>query len=207
MARHGGHRTGRFVLPIAAPLNRDAAKSCSKAVTCHVVVTGDVSGVSAGGGRDLGGTMEVPTLTIARHEGRPPADDIFAYPGCPQPASPRSPCAGPGPAEEARPPAPAGRAAGRRDRGCDRGGAVVRRDGQWAADAGPEALAVLEESTFRRRPGPGICSPRSRGSRRPGSGTADRYGCSSGARWRRCCAWRSWPWSEASRSLPRWSWR
>ena len=29
--------------------------------------------------------MEVLTLTIACHEGRPPADDIFAYPGCPQP--------------------------------------------------------------------------------------------------------------------------
>jgi len=29
--------------------------------------------------------MEVLTLTIACHEGRPPADAIFAYPGWPQP--------------------------------------------------------------------------------------------------------------------------
>jgi hypothetical protein len=63
----------------------------------------------------------------------------------------------PGKAEEERPPSSAGRAAGRRDRGGDRGVAVVRRDRQWAADAGPEALAVLgaargpaDESTFRR---------------------------------------------------------
>jgi hypothetical protein len=31
--------------------------------------------------------MEVPTLTIACHEGRQPADAIFAYSsGCPQPS-------------------------------------------------------------------------------------------------------------------------
>jgi hypothetical protein len=54
-------------------------------VTWGVVTTADVSGVSADGGRGPGGTMEVLTLTIACHEGRPPADDIFAYPGCPQP--------------------------------------------------------------------------------------------------------------------------
>jgi hypothetical protein len=41
--------------------------------------------------------MEVPTLTIFCHEGRPPADDIFAYPGCPQPVPARSPCPGPDP--------------------------------------------------------------------------------------------------------------
>jgi hypothetical protein len=29
--------------------------------------------------------MEVLTLTIFCREGRPPADDIFAYSGCPQP--------------------------------------------------------------------------------------------------------------------------
>ena len=29
--------------------------------------------------------MEVLTLAIFCHEGRPPADDIFAYSGCPQP--------------------------------------------------------------------------------------------------------------------------
>jgi len=95
-------------------------------VTCDVVTTGEASGVSAGGGQGPGGTMEVPTLTIACHEGRPPADDIFAYSGCPQPASPRSPCPGPGPEEEARAAARAGRTARRRDRGGDRGVEVVR---------------------------------------------------------------------------------
>jgi hypothetical protein len=29
--------------------------------------------------------MEVLTLAVFRHEGRPPADAIFAYSGCPQP--------------------------------------------------------------------------------------------------------------------------
>src|SRR6185437_7311464 len=72
--------------------------------------------------------MEVPTLAIFCHEGHPPADDIFVHDGCPQPVPARSPCPGPGPAEEARSPAPAGRAARRRDRRGDRGVAVVRRD-------------------------------------------------------------------------------
>src|SRR5438045_56092 len=72
--------------------------------------------------------MEVPTLTIFCREGRPPADDIFAYWGCPQPVPARSPCPGPGPAEETRAAARAGQAAHRRDRGGDRGVAVVRRD-------------------------------------------------------------------------------
>ena len=70
-------------------------------MTCGVVTAVDAPGVSAGGGQGPGGTMEVPTLTIFRREGRPPADDIFVYSGCPQPVSP---CPGPGPAEEARPP-------------------------------------------------------------------------------------------------------
>jgi hypothetical protein len=48
-------------------------------------MAGDVPGVSAGGGQGPGGTMEVPTLTIFCRKGRPPADDIFAYSGCPQP--------------------------------------------------------------------------------------------------------------------------
>ena len=42
--------------------------------------------------------MEVPTLTIACHEGHPPADDIFVHPGCAQPVPARSPCPDPGPA-------------------------------------------------------------------------------------------------------------
>ena len=101
--------------------------------------------------------MEVPTLAIVCHEGRPPADDIFAYSGCPEPVPARPPRPGPGPAEETRAPPCAGRAARHRDRGGDRGVAVVRRDRQWASDAGPEVLAALgaargpaEESTFRR---------------------------------------------------------
>src|SRR5512142_2249093 len=72
--------------------------------------------------------MEVLTLTIACHEGHPPADDIFAYPGCPLPVPARSPCPGPRPAQETRPPAPAGGAARRRDRGSHRRLEVVRRD-------------------------------------------------------------------------------
>jgi hypothetical protein len=53
-------------------------------VTCDVVAAGDVPGVSAGVGQGPGGTMKVRTLTIACHEGYPPADAIFAYSGCPQ---------------------------------------------------------------------------------------------------------------------------
>jgi hypothetical protein len=45
----------------------------------------DVPGVAAGGGRCPRGMMEVLTLAVFRHEGRPPADAIFAYSGCPQP--------------------------------------------------------------------------------------------------------------------------
>ena len=101
--------------------------------------------------------MEVLTLTTACHKGHPPADDIFAYPGCPQPVPSRSPCPGPGPAEEARPPAHAGRTAGRRVAAVIAGSKSFAAIGQWAADAGPEVLAALgaargpaEESTFRR---------------------------------------------------------
>jgi hypothetical protein len=108
------------------PPTRDTAKSLSKAVTCGVVTTDDVSGVPAGGGRGPGGTMEVltPTSPAAR---TPPADDIFVHPGCPQPVPSRSPCPGPRSAEAARAPAPARRAACCRDRGGDRGIEVVRR--------------------------------------------------------------------------------
>src|SRR6185437_15391228 len=65
---------------------RDTAKSRSRVVTCGVVIGDDVPGVSAGGGRDPGGTMEVLTLTVACLEGLPPAHDIFPYRRCcPQP--------------------------------------------------------------------------------------------------------------------------
>ena len=53
-------------------------------MTCYVLTAGDAPGVSSGDGRGPEGTMEVPALTIFCHEGDPPADDIFAYPGCPQ---------------------------------------------------------------------------------------------------------------------------
>jgi hypothetical protein len=48
------------------------------------MAAGDVSGVSAGGGQGPGGTMEVLTLTSPASRD-PPADAIFAYPGCPLP--------------------------------------------------------------------------------------------------------------------------
>jgi hypothetical protein len=51
----------------------------------RVVAAGDVPGVSGVGGRGPGGTMEVPALAIFCREGPRPADDIFAYPGCPEP--------------------------------------------------------------------------------------------------------------------------
>jgi hypothetical protein len=54
-------------------------------VTWGFVTTANVSGVSAGGEQGPGETMEVLTLTIDCHEEIPPADDIFAYSGCPQP--------------------------------------------------------------------------------------------------------------------------
>lgn len=54
-------------------------------MACGVVAMDDVPGVAAGGGRCPHGTMEVLTLAIFRHEGRPPADVIFAYSGCQQP--------------------------------------------------------------------------------------------------------------------------
>lgn len=50
-------------------------------MTCGVVAAVDASDAFAGGERGPGGTMEVPTLTIFCREGRPPADDIFAYSG------------------------------------------------------------------------------------------------------------------------------
>ena len=115
---------------------------------------------------------EVLTLPVGRLEGLPPADDIFARSGCrSQPVPSRSPAQVPDP---------------RKRRGIRHslagllavGVAAVTAGarsfaaiGQWAADAGPEALAALgaargpaEESTFRRafalvsagraRPGP-----------------------------------------------------
>ena len=41
-------------------------------MTCGVAIRGDVPGVSAGGGRGPGGTMEVLTLAVVCPEGRPP---------------------------------------------------------------------------------------------------------------------------------------
>src|SRR5690349_9372860 len=99
-----------------------------------------------------GGTMEVPTLAIVCPEGRPPADEIFAYSGCPQPVL----------GLLAQVPDPRKRR-GRRHplAGLLAVGIAGSRSfaaiGQWAADAGAEVLAGLgaargptEESTFRR---------------------------------------------------------
>src|SRR5512142_2282563 len=101
--------------------------------------------------------MEVLTLTIACHEGHPPAGDIFAYPGCPLPVPARSPCPGPRPAQETRPPAPAGGAARRRDRGSHRRLEVVRRDRAGGRRRRPggarragRVRGAAEESPFRR---------------------------------------------------------
>jgi hypothetical protein len=100
--------------------------------------------------------MEVPTLTIFCREGHPPADDIFAYWGCPQPVPAQSPRPGPGPAEEARSPAPAGGAARRRDRGGGRGVAVVRRDRAVGRRCGPGGAGRAGRGP---RPGGGVHVP------------------------------------------------
>jgi hypothetical protein len=101
--------------------------------------------------------MEVLTLAIACHEGHPPADDIFAYAGCPQPVPARSPCPGPGPAEDARRRRPLAGLLAVGIAAVIAGSRSFAAIGQWAADAGPEVLAVLgavrgaaDESTFRR---------------------------------------------------------
>jgi len=93
--------------------------------------------------------MEVLTLTIACHEGRPPADDIFAYSCCPEPVPSRSPRPGPGPPEEARAAACAGRAAGRRDRGGDRGVAA-----EGAGDSVAPSLHRPSPGWFAALPAP-----------------------------------------------------
>ena len=101
--------------------------------------------------------MEVLHAHHRLPRGTPPADDIFAHGGCPLPASSRSPCPGPGPAEEAgRRHALAGLlAAG--IAAVIAGSKSFAAIGQWAGDAGPDVLAVLgaergpaEESTYRR---------------------------------------------------------
>ena len=113
--------------------------------------------MSAGGGRGPGGTIEVPTLTIFCREGRPPP--ITSSP-IPLPAgstcsisSPRSQTRGRGADAGTRWPGllAVGIAA------AIAGSRSFAAIGQWAADAGPEVLAVLgavrgpaEESTFRR---------------------------------------------------------
>ena len=101
--------------------------------------------------------MEVPTLAIVCHEGHPPADDTFAYPGCPQPAPARSPRPGPGPAGETRSPAPTGGLLAIGIAAVIAGSRSFAAIGQRAADADEEVLAgpgaargPAEESTFRR---------------------------------------------------------
>jgi hypothetical protein len=112
--------------------------------------------VSGGGGPGPGGTMEVPTLTIFCHEGRPPADDIFAYWGCPQPVPARLLAQVPDPRKRrGRRHALAGLLA-TGIAGSRSFAAIV----QWAADAGPEALAVLGAARARlKSPPSGAPSP------------------------------------------------
>src|ERR1700691_5168349 len=126
-------------------------------MACGVVTAGDVPGVSGSGGQGPGGTMEVLTLTIAcTRDTRPPMTsspmpaarsqyllDLLAQ--VPDPRKKRGrrhPLAGL---------LAVGIAA------VIAGSKSFAAIGQWAADAGPEALAVLgaargaaEESTFRR---------------------------------------------------------
>jgi hypothetical protein len=104
--------------------------------------------------------MKVPTLTISCRDRPRPADDIFAYPGCPQAGrqylldllaqvpDPRKRRALRHPPAGLLAVGIAAVAAGSRS---------FAAIGQWPADAGPEVLAVLgaargpaEESTFGR---------------------------------------------------------
>jgi predicted transposase YbfD/YdcC len=82
------------------------------------------------------------TLTVACHEGHPPADAIFACrSGCLQPVPARTPCPGPGPEEEPRPTAGGeGRAPGRGPGARHR--AVL---GQVAADAKSNEIPAVRE--------------------------------------------------------------
>src|ERR1700722_12889210 len=138
---------------------RDPAKSLSEAVACGAAEAADGSGIFAGGGRGPGGTMEVLTLTVACPGGPPPPPvtsspmsaaecsqyllDLLAQ--VPDPRKKRGrrhPLAGL---------LAVGIAA------VIAGARSFAAIGQWAADAGPEVLAVLgaargpaEESTFRR---------------------------------------------------------
>ena len=99
--------------------------------------------------------LQTPSLP----KGRPPADDIFAYSCCPQPVPARSVCPGPGPAEETQ------RRHGLAGLLAVGIAAVIRGRGRsprsaWAADAGPEALAVLGAARGpRRSPSSGAPSP------------------------------------------------
>jgi hypothetical protein len=94
--RAGGEAVGARQLRIGAGFAPGTRQSRDVRLRPGVVTTGDVSGVSAGGGGGPGETMEVPTLTVVCHEGRPPADAIFSHAGCcPQPVPSRP--ARPGP--------------------------------------------------------------------------------------------------------------
>src|SRR5580658_11313339 len=118
---------------------------------------GEASGVSAGGGRGPGGTMEVLTLTIACPEGHPPADDIFADCGCAQPVPARSPGQVPDPRKRRGRRHPLAGLLAVGIAAVIAGSRPFAAIGQWAADAGTDVLAVLgaargpaDESTFRR---------------------------------------------------------
>jgi DDE_Tnp_1-associated len=101
--------------------------------------------------------MEVLTLTIARHDGHPPADDIFAYPGCPEPVPADLLAQVPDPRQKRGRRHPLAGLLAVGIAAVIAGSRSFAAIGQWAADAGPKVLAALgaargpaEESTFRR---------------------------------------------------------
>src|SRR4249920_3127773 len=103
-----------------------------------------------------GGTMEVLTLTSPALRD-PPADAIFAYPGCPLAVPSLSPCQVPDPRRRRGRRHPLAGLLATGIAAVIAGSRSFAAIGQWAADAGPEVLAGLgaargpaEESTFRR---------------------------------------------------------
>ena len=106
-----------------------------------------------GPGRNDGSSSRSPSPAT----GTPPADDIFTHGGCPLPVPCPSPCPGPRSAEEAGRRHPLAGLLATGIAAVIAGSRSFAAIGQWAADAGPEALAVLgaergpaEESTYRR---------------------------------------------------------
>jgi hypothetical protein len=142
--------------PLAAALSRS-----SSSTRCMQPMASSGGGSGLRWRRPAGSVASIRrpwwTPNLTQCERPRPADDVFVYPGCPQPVPSRSPSPGPGSAQAARAPSSTGRAARRRGHGGIAGSRSFAAIGQWAADAGPQVLTVLgaargpaEESTFRR---------------------------------------------------------